>query len=381
MAQDAPAVSVLAAGLKARCPRCGQGALFRGGLALREQVRALRARLRLRRLRRRPRGVRHLHPGLRGARRRAAGRVQAARPPVWVHIVLWGMLTPLLAFFLLARPEGDADCPAVQAQGRAGPLRLGLSDTAMLARLKRAGLLWPTASRLPRSPSWSASAPGSCSARQWKEALIAKIAARVKAEPVSLAVALPQVRARAATSSTCTWWHAAASTTTRSATSMRPPSRASAGTSIRRWNSRPGRIVWVNRGFVPDACKEPAIAARQGQRPMARRGIAGIVRLPPQPGLVHPAERSRPQSLVLAGHCRHDGVRVRGASRSRQLPVHDRRRRPAAIPARLAARRGDAPRPAQPPPGIRADLVRPGADADRCLCGLRGDRLRNSSGA
>ena len=32
-----------------------------------------------------------------------------------------------------------------------------------------------------------------------------------------------------------------------------PASRASAGTSTRRWSSRPGRIVWVNRGFVPDA--------------------------------------------------------------------------------------------------------------------------------
>ena len=37
MAQDAPAVSVVAAGLKARCPRCGHGALFTRGLALRER--------------------------------------------------------------------------------------------------------------------------------------------------------------------------------------------------------------------------------------------------------------------------------------------------------------------------------------------------------
>ena len=40
MAQDAPATSALAAGLKARCPRCGQGALFREGLVLRERATA-----------------------------------------------------------------------------------------------------------------------------------------------------------------------------------------------------------------------------------------------------------------------------------------------------------------------------------------------------
>src|SRR4051794_38035782 len=36
MVQDAPQASALAAGLKARCPRCGQGALFRTGLSLRD---------------------------------------------------------------------------------------------------------------------------------------------------------------------------------------------------------------------------------------------------------------------------------------------------------------------------------------------------------
>ncbi|TMJ77066.1 MAG: DUF983 domain-containing protein, partial [Alphaproteobacteria bacterium] len=34
MTQDVPHTSVVAAGLKARCPRCGVGALFRTGLTL-----------------------------------------------------------------------------------------------------------------------------------------------------------------------------------------------------------------------------------------------------------------------------------------------------------------------------------------------------------
>src|SRR5262249_45004414 len=37
MVQDAPTASVLAAGLKGRCPHCGEGALFRRGLVLRDK--------------------------------------------------------------------------------------------------------------------------------------------------------------------------------------------------------------------------------------------------------------------------------------------------------------------------------------------------------
>jgi uncharacterized protein (DUF983 family) len=51
--------SVLAAGLKGRCPRCGEGALFSGGLTLRDKCER------------------------------------------WVHLVLWGLLTPLTGFLLL----------------------------------------------------------------------------------------------------------------------------------------------------------------------------------------------------------------------------------------------------------------------------------------
>ena len=37
MHQNAPTASVVAAGLKGRCPRCGRGALFRGLLTVRER--------------------------------------------------------------------------------------------------------------------------------------------------------------------------------------------------------------------------------------------------------------------------------------------------------------------------------------------------------
>src|SRR5262245_51222848 len=100
MAQDATSVSALAAGLEGRCPRCGHGALFRRGLALRERCErcgldyafadsgdgpAVFAIFIL--------GVLVL-----GGALLVEFKLHA---PVWVRIVMWGMLTPLLAFFLL----------------------------------------------------------------------------------------------------------------------------------------------------------------------------------------------------------------------------------------------------------------------------------------
>jgi len=100
MVQDAPTTSVLAAGLKARCPRCGRGALFRRGLGLREKCEDC--------------GLSYAFADsgdgpavfaifiLGGLILGGALLVEfKLNPPVWVHVLLWGILTPLLAFFLL----------------------------------------------------------------------------------------------------------------------------------------------------------------------------------------------------------------------------------------------------------------------------------------
>lgn len=100
MAEPPPTTSVLAAGLEGRCPRCGAGALFRRGLTLREKCErcglsyafadsgdgpAVFAIFIL--------GVLVLGGAL---------LVEfKLHVPVWVHVVLWGILTPVLAFFLL----------------------------------------------------------------------------------------------------------------------------------------------------------------------------------------------------------------------------------------------------------------------------------------
>jgi uncharacterized protein (DUF983 family) len=100
MAQDAPAVSVATAGLAGRCPRCGQGALFRRGLVLRERCERC--------------GLDYafvdsgdgpavfaifiLGALVLGGALFAEFKLHV---PVWLHIVLWGIATPLLAFLLL----------------------------------------------------------------------------------------------------------------------------------------------------------------------------------------------------------------------------------------------------------------------------------------
>jgi uncharacterized protein (DUF983 family) len=100
MVQDAPTASVLVAGLKGRCPRCGQGALFRRGLALREKCDSC--------------GLSYAFADsgdgpavfaifILGFLILGGALLVEFKlgPPVWVHVLLWGILTPLLAFFLL----------------------------------------------------------------------------------------------------------------------------------------------------------------------------------------------------------------------------------------------------------------------------------------
>jgi uncharacterized protein (DUF983 family) len=123
MDQTSTPPSPYAAGLKARCPRCGQGPLFRSGLVLRENCERC--------------GLSYAFadPGdgpavfaifilgfvVLGAALWVEFRVG---PPVWVHVVLWGLLTPLLALVLLRVLK--AALIALQYKHQAGEGRLGV---------------------------------------------------------------------------------------------------------------------------------------------------------------------------------------------------------------------------------------------------------------
>ena len=100
MADPAPTPSPFATGLAARCPRCGQGALFRSGLILRETCERC--------------GLSYAFADsgdgpavfaifILGFVVLLAALVVEFRlePPIWVHVLLWGVLTPLLALGLL----------------------------------------------------------------------------------------------------------------------------------------------------------------------------------------------------------------------------------------------------------------------------------------
>jgi uncharacterized protein (DUF983 family) len=95
-----PAASPFAAGLKGRCPRCGAGALFGRGLTLRDKCERCGLDYGFADSGDGPAVFAILILGfvVLGAALLAEFKLHV---PVWLHIVLWGILTPVLAFFLL----------------------------------------------------------------------------------------------------------------------------------------------------------------------------------------------------------------------------------------------------------------------------------------
>jgi uncharacterized protein (DUF983 family) len=92
--------SVLAAGLKGRCPRCGEGALFSGGLTLRDKCERCGLDYSFADSGDGPAVFAIFILGflVLGCALLVEFRLE---PPLWVHLVLWGLLTPLTGFLLL----------------------------------------------------------------------------------------------------------------------------------------------------------------------------------------------------------------------------------------------------------------------------------------
>ena len=121
MMQPEPQVSVLQAGLKARCPRCGQSPLFRTGLGLADGC---------------PRcGLSYAFADagdgpavfaifILGFVVLGGALLVEFRlgPPVWVHLVLWGLLTPLLAYGLLRIIKATLIALQFKHKAEEGPL-------------------------------------------------------------------------------------------------------------------------------------------------------------------------------------------------------------------------------------------------------------------
>jgi len=100
MDDAAPPVPALKAALTARCPRCGEGLLFRGPLALRERCGKCGL------------DYKFIDTGdgpavfaimILGFLVLGGALILEFKvgPPLWVHLLLWGIGTPLLALGLL----------------------------------------------------------------------------------------------------------------------------------------------------------------------------------------------------------------------------------------------------------------------------------------
>jgi uncharacterized protein (DUF983 family) len=120
MVETPSSPSPFVAGLKARCPRCGEGTLFRSGLILRDKCERC--------------GLDYAFADsgdgpavfaifILGFLVLAGALLLEfrAQPPVWVHVVLWGGLTPLMAFGLLRVLK--ASLIALQYKHKAGEVR------------------------------------------------------------------------------------------------------------------------------------------------------------------------------------------------------------------------------------------------------------------
>lgn len=124
MAQAPSTTSALAAGLKGRCPRCGRGALFKSslGLTLREKCDRCSLSYAFADSGDGPAVFAILILGfvVLGGALLLEFKLHA---PVWLHVVVWGLLTPVLALILLRTLKGTL--VALQYKHQAGEGRLG----------------------------------------------------------------------------------------------------------------------------------------------------------------------------------------------------------------------------------------------------------------
>jgi surfeit locus 1 family protein len=150
----------------------------------------------------------------------------------------------------------------------------------MLQRLHKAGLVWPTLAALAGLAVLIGLGTWQMERKRWKEGLIAKIAERVRADPVPL-----PTDATADGKEDLEYLHVSVRGRFHHDKEryLYAPTQAGLGwyvyTPI---ELEPQRIVWVNRGWVPDVRKAPETRPR-GQLP-GEVEVRGLVRLQMRPG-------------------------------------------------------------------------------------------------
>ena len=156
----------------------------------------------------------------------------------------------------------------------------------MLQRLRRAGLIWPTALSVAGLAVLIGLGTWQLQRKQWKDQLIARIAARITAKPVPLSQAQQTWLAEG----DIDYLHVAARGRLHHDKEryLYAPAKSGLGWHVYtplEW--APSQVVWINRGFVPDERKDPA-SRREGQLP-GEVEVTGLVRVPHGTGLFTPA--------------------------------------------------------------------------------------------
>lgn len=156
----------------------------------------------------------------------------------------------------------------------------------MFAKLRQAGLIWPTLFAIAGLAMLVGLGTWQLERKQWKEDLVARIAARVHADPIPLARAEQLVRS----GEDVEYVHVAATGRFHHDKEryLYAPTPSGLGWHVYTpLEVAPARIVWVNRGFVPDDLKAPH-RRTQGQPP-GEVEVRGLVRAYPRKGLFTPA--------------------------------------------------------------------------------------------
>jgi len=156
----------------------------------------------------------------------------------------------------------------------------------MLQRLRRAGLIWPTALSVAGLAVLIGLGTWQLQRKQWKDQLIARIAARITASPVPLS----QAQQTWLAGGDIDYLHVAARGRFHHDKEryLYAPAKSGLGWHVYTpLESASSQVVWVNRGFVPDERKDPA-SRRDGQLP-GEVEVTGLVRVPHGTGLFTPA--------------------------------------------------------------------------------------------
>jgi surfeit locus 1 family protein len=155
----------------------------------------------------------------------------------------------------------------------------------MLQRLRRARLMWPTAFAGAGLVVLIGLGTWQLERKRWKEGLIANIAARVHADPVPLARAEALLRG----GGDVEYLHVTAKGRFHHDKERYLYAPAPSGLGWHVYTPlevAPARVAWINRGFVPDARKDPA--SRSAGQLAGEVEVRGLVRVAPGKGLFTP---------------------------------------------------------------------------------------------